>query len=157
MSEAMHNRVGNAEASGVAAERRAASRPRRLGRLLGRGTRGDSTNADAPSPVVDLDDRAFLSATVGAWTIVDFWAPWCGPCRAFHPMFDRAAREHAGADVRFARLDVDANPAVAAMFGIQSIPTVMLFDVDGDEVRRIVGVPTARKLAELVSEACGTR
>jgi len=131
-------------------------KPRLLGRLFGRGGRpseGQAVPIDGPSPVVDIDDVSFLTATAGSWTIVDFWAPWCGPCRAFHPRFDRAAREHAHDGVRFARLDVDSSPRSAAMVGIQSIPTVVLFDPEGNEARRIVGVPSTAKLHDLIHEA----
>ena len=127
-----------------------------VGRLFRRGGRpsaGHAAPADGPSPVVAIDDGSFVAATAGAWTIVDFWAPWCGPCRAFHPMFDRAARDYAGDGVRFARLDVDSSPQSAAMVGIQSIPTVVLFDPDGNEARRIVGVPSAAKLHDLIHQA----
>jgi thioredoxin len=131
-------------------------KPGLLGRLFDRGGRpsaGKAVPIGGPSPVVDIDDGSFLTATAGAWTIVDFWAPWCGPCRAFHPMFDRAARDHVGDGLRFARLDVEASPRSAAMLGIQSIPTVVLFDPDGNEARRIVGMPSAPKLHDMIHEA----
>ena len=60
-------------------------------------------------------------------TIVDFWAPWCGPCRAMAPIFDRAAKE-LEPRVRFAKVNVDEEPAIAARYGIQGIPTLIAFD-----------------------------
>ena len=58
--------------------------------------------------------------------LVDFWAEWCGPCRMVAPVLDKLAAEFAGR-IRIAKVDVDANPGLSAQFGIQSIPTIMLF------------------------------
>ena len=57
--------------------------------------------------------------------IVDFWASWCGPCRAFAPVFERASETHP--DIVFAKVDTEAQTELAATFGIQSIPTLMVF------------------------------
>lgn len=78
-------------------------------------------------------------------------AIWNGAVLADHPVFDQVA--HDTPRVRFARCDVDANPRTAAALGILSIPTVALFDPDGNEADRIVGVPPRKELNRLLARA----
>ena len=70
--------------------------------------------------------------------LVDFWAGWCGPCRALAPTIEELAKEYAG-KILVAKLDVDENPATAEKFQVFSIPTVILVK-DGHEAERIVGL-----------------
>ena len=69
--------------------------------------------------------------------VIDFWAPWCGPCRAVHPVLEQLAEEHAGR-IEFARLNVDDNPRTATHYDVFSIPTVMLFEA-GTPRETVVG------------------
>jgi thioredoxin len=108
---------------------------------------------DGPAPVTDLTDKTFFDSLDGHATIVDFWAPWCGPCKALHPMFDDLAHRHATDSVHFARVNIDDNPNVASTIGVMSIPTLLLCDLAGNEVDRIVGVPNRQRLAAFVAKA----
>ena len=76
-------------------------------------------------------------------TVVDFWAEWCGPCKALGPVIDQLSTEYAG-KVNVGKLDVDSNPEVSMKYGIRSIPTI-LFVKGGQVVDKVVGaVPKAQ-------------
>jgi thioredoxin len=92
---------------------------------------------------IALTDKSFDEAVIAhPQLVVDFWAPWCGPCRMLGPVLDEIAREQAGRVV-VAKVNVDEQPALAGRFGVRSIPTVMFFK-QGEAVDTVVGaVPKA--------------
>ena len=95
---------------------------------------------------LSVDDKNFNEVVIEAKTpfLVDFWAPWCAPCRAIAPMVEELAGEYEGR-VGFGKVNVDENPKAATDYGIRSIPTLLLFK-DGKPMTQIVGL---RAKAEL--------
>ena len=98
------------------------------------------------SKVTHLTEDTFDGAVAGEGiTVIDFWASWCGPCRAMAPQFERAAMLRPA--YRFAKVDVDAEPALAGRYGVRAIPTLLVLR-DGEPVAAQAGVVGANALVE---------
>jgi len=107
------------------------------------------------SESVKIEDSNFNEVVLQAKTpfLVDFWAPWCGPCRMVAPVVDELAKEYDGR-VGFGKVNVDENPKIASQYGIMSIPTLILFK-DGKPVSNIVGFRPKDELKQNLDAALG--
>lgn len=104
------------------------------------------------SSVIHAGDETFEKAVLESDVpvLVDFWAQWCGPCKAIAPVLDELSSDYAG-KARIVKVDVDANPQLAAQFGIRSIPTLFVFK-NGEKVDAAMGMQPKAQLAALLDK-----
>ena len=100
--------------------------------------------------ILELNDSNFAAETQSGIVLVDFWAPWCGPCRMQTPILEQVVGKVEGAKI--AKVNVDDAGAVAAKFAVQSIPTLIVFK-DGKPVKQFVGVQQAPALIAALEAA----
>ncbi|WP_306601834.1 thioredoxin [Geothrix sp. 21YS21S-2] len=102
------------------------------------------------SDLASLTDAGFQAAIAQGVTLVDFWAPWCGPCKALSPVLEKVAADLEGR-ARIVKMDIDANPDTAASLGIMSIPALVLFK-DGKRIDQR-GSQSAAQIRALIESA----
>jgi thioredoxin 1 len=107
----------------------------------------------AGANVLELTDTNFQSEVLNSNepVLVDFWAPWCGPCRKIAPMIDELASEYSGS-VRVGKVNIDDNQQAAMQYGIEAIPTLIVFK-GGKPVQRFQGIPAKARLQEALDSA----
>ncbi len=107
----------------------------------------------ASDKVKEISDTSFKKEVIDSdkLTLVDFWAPWCMPCKAIAPVIEELASTYDG-KVKFAKLNVDDNPATASSYGVRGIPTMILFK-NGSVVDQIVGAVPKAELEKAIGKS----
>ena len=98
--------------------------------------------------VKEITDAQFAETIKSGVVLVDFWAPWCGPCRMQAPILDEVATA-VGTKAKIAKINIDDNPASATKFGVRSIPTLLLFK-DGEVSQQFVGLQRKEQLTTAI-------
>lgn len=114
-----------------------------------RSTRNFDSNKAIDIPIVLTDNNFKESLNKYPLLVVDFWAPWCGPCRMVSPIIDQLSAELAG-KVVFGKLNVDENPAISNSLGIQSIPTLIIFK-NGTAIDGLIGAASKFQILSKIS------
>ena len=100
--------------------------------------------------ITNVTDQTFTAETSSGVVLVDFWAPWCGPCKMIAPVLEELDSE-IGEKVKIVKLDVDENQETAGKFGVMSIPTLLVLK-NGEVVDKVVGFKPKEALAEVLAK-----
>lgn len=100
--------------------------------------------------IINATDQTFTAETGTGVVLVDFWAPWCGPCKMIAPVLEEVSSE-IGDKAKVVKVDVDENQETAAKFGVMSIPTLIVLK-DGEVVDKVVGFQPKEALVDLLSK-----
>ena len=100
--------------------------------------------------MLEINDQNFSSEVSSGIVLVDFWAPWCGPCKMIAPVLEELDSE-IGDQIKIGKINVDHNPNSAAQFGVMSIPTLLLFK-EGEVVEKVVGFQPKERLISLLKD-----
>lgn len=108
-------------------------------------------NNTTDSKIIHLTDAAFdVTIEVPSLVIVDFWAPWCGPCGALSPILEEVATAYDGQEFTICKMNIDDNMHTARRFGIRSIPTILIFKA-GKLIEQIMGFTSKETLEEKIN------
>ena len=107
----------------------------------------------AKQPIILTDSNFSGAVSANELLVVDFWAPWCGPCRMVGPIIEALSAEYTG-KAAFGKMNVDENQVVPSSFGIMSIPTIIIFN-HGKEVERLVGAYPKAHIEAMIKRYLG--
>ena len=99
--------------------------------------------------VTDLNDSNYGEFTNDGISLVDVWAPWCGPCKTIGPIIDKLSSDYKDSDIKFGKLNADDNSEIVKTLGVRNIPTILIYK-NGEVVERSVGMVSEGQLKELI-------